>query len=249
MTEQFNNQTQCDVENLSTNEKIAKSITKLGECGLKLCNLSDLNEETSMKFAKDISETIDNHPEFKMLSLAPEDLLEKNMVVIVDHSSDDKLVACGGSGEPSDGQVEIGTLITVPDVDQKGEPKYRGKGFSKLVTAVLTKQAHDNGYTPIAFCNPSSAPIFEDLGYYEAYMQEEINYDSLSACEAGCVAYKQAKDKINKEEFLSKIENAKDEKEKERLEKLLVSFDSGEKPIKCCDTIYVLPKGEEIKYD
>lgn len=230
----------------SYGQNISKKIASLGKCGIQLCDLGVLERRRQEEYAGQISQTIDDHPEFKMLSLTPEEIMEKHMLVAIDEKSD-KLVACGGSNAETGGQMEIGTLFTVPDLDHNGQP-YRNHGLGTLITAMLTHDTHRQGYDALAFCNDNSVSLFKSIGYHEAYLQDEVNAESLSYCKDECVAWKQATDKINKDKLFELIEATEDLVEKDRLAKYLVKLELGSRVLRCCDTVLLLSQGAEVKY-
>jgi hypothetical protein len=231
------------------NGPVVAALQTLNQKGLEVYDLNNLDDGLQRDYAAAISREIDEHPEFRMLPKTPQEILEKDaMLVVVDAMRDFKLVACGGHEAESGGQMEIGTLFTVPELDRNGE-SYRKHGLCTILTAILTQDVHQQDLGGLAFCNENSVHIFNKLGYHEAYLEEEVDPASIYLCKTECVAYRQATDRINRQELLARIAAADSELEKARLSQYLVRLDTGAKALRCCDVIMVLPNGEPINYE
>lgn len=71
--------------------------------------------------------------------------------------------------------AEVGGL-TVPK-------EYRRHGIGNGLVQSVTEKAHSLGKNAIAFCNPSSASLFEKNGYYQA-SYSEVPKEALKQCSA-----------------------------------------------------------------
>lgn len=229
-----------------TDQVITQKLAALATVGLRLYSLDQLSSSDQRQYAEQISAAIAAHPEHRMLPKTPEQILAKDMLVVVDESlNETKLAACGGTDPPFMGQTEIGTLFTFSEEARS----YRKLGFATLITAILTARAHTQGLNPVAFCNENSAPIFAKLGYTQVYFADKISAPNVSRCQDQCLTYQMAQGKIDRAQLAERIAATDDPIEQFYLEKQLAKLQAGATVLKCCDTIMMLPVGNKINYE
>ena len=164
------------------------------EMKYKIVEFGSLSQEERQTRAEEISRITQEEP--KMLSLSPQEVLDKEYLAFLVEKATDKVVSLVAISEPilnSEGRAigEIGTMYTVPD--------HRGQGLAHILREHAENWARESeDYDGLcAFLCEESIRIFAEAGYSSKNATKVLPDNYFELCLDHCYLHEGAEDETS----------------------------------------------------